>query len=163
PTVYLVVARLKTTRLYKIIGVYVPLAVRQTVPEYGGGGLRLADDADSHIGLGKPGERFLDVTRGLILGHHDLEAIDRGGEIALFHVIAADRHFLAGELVARAFELGLGGVGVFRGRIFANHLFQRVDRLFGAALVARGVRDLVVMRGCDQVLRVGRVRAAGMQ
>src|SRR3981189_2535521 len=61
----LVFAGLDSTGLYQIIGVLVPLAVRKIVPEHGGGGLRLADDADRHIGLGQPGQRFLDVARGL--------------------------------------------------------------------------------------------------
>src|SRR5882724_9222214 len=159
----LILARLETAGLYKIIGVLVPATVRKIVPKDGRRGLRLADDADRHIGLGKPGQRFLDVPRGLVAGHHGLEAVDGGGVVALFDVVAADVHFLAGELVARAFQLGLGGGGVFRGRIFADHLFQRRDRLLGAGLVARGVGNLVIMRGRDQVLRVGRVRAAGMQ
>src|SRR4030088_2204209 len=120
----LILARLETTRLYKIIGVLVPAAVRKIVAKHGRGGLRLAADADRHIGLGEPGQCFLDMPRGLVAGDHGLEAVDGGGVVALFDVIAADVHFLAGELVARAFQLGLGGVGVFRGRIFADHLFQ---------------------------------------
>src|SRR6201999_3041020 len=67
------------------------------------------------------------------------------------------------QLVARAFHLGLGADGVFGGRIFADHLFQRGDGLLGPTLVARGVGDLVVMRGRYQVLRIGGVGAAGMQ
>src|SRR3984893_7084482 len=118
-----VLARLDSARLYKIIGVFVPGAIRKIVPEHGGGGLRLADDADRHIGLGQPAQRFLDMPRGLIAGDHGLEAIDGGRVVVLFHVIAADIHFLAGELVARAFELGLGADGIFRSRIFADHLF----------------------------------------
>src|SRR5882757_6420284 len=159
----LVLARLETAGLYKIIGLLVPAAVRKIVAKHRGCGLRLAGNADRHIGLGQPGQRFLDMPGGLILGHHGLEAVDGGGVVALFHVIAADRHFAAGELVARAFELGLGAGGIFRRRIFAHHLFERGDRLFGAALVAGNVRNLVVVRRRDQVLRVGRVRAAGMQ
>src|SRR6201999_3028452 len=120
----LILARLETARLYKIIGVLVPAAVRKIMPEHGGGGLRLADNADRHIGLGEPLQRFLDMPRGLILGHHGLEAVDRSRVVLLFHVIAADIHFLAGELVAGALELGLGVDGVFRGWIFADHLFQ---------------------------------------
>src|ERR1700738_485237 len=143
----LVLARLETPGLYKIIGVLVPAAVRKIVPEHGGGGLRLADDADRHIGLGQPGERFLDVARGLIPGDHGLETVDGGGVVALFHVIASDIHFLAGELVARAFPLGLGADGIFRRRILADHLFERGDRLLGPALIAADVRNLVVMRG----------------
>src|SRR5713226_3105619 len=159
----LVLARLETAGLYKIIGVLVPAAVRKIVPEHGGGGLRLADDADRHIGLGQPGQRFLDMPRGLVLGDHGLEAVDRGGVVALVHVIAADRHFAAGELVARAFELGLGADGIFRGRIFADHLFQRSDWIFCPALVAGNVGNLVVMRGRDQILRIGGVRASRVQ
>src|SRR5882672_3019258 len=159
----LILARLETAGLYKIIGVLVPAAVRKIVPKDGRRRLRLADDADRHIGFREPGQRFLDMPRGLVAGDHGLEAVDGGGVVALFHVIAADVHFLAGELVARAFELGLGAGGVLGSRIFANHLFQRRDRLFGAGLVAGDVRDLVVMRRRDQILRVGGIRAAGMQ
>src|SRR6202165_271792 len=107
-----VLARLDSARLYKIIGVFVPGAIRKIVPEHGGGGLRLADDADRHIGLGEPGQRFLDMARGLVLGDHGLEAVDGAGVIALVEIEAADIHFLAGELVARAFKLGLGAVCV---------------------------------------------------
>src|SRR5258706_3916563 len=159
----LVLARLETAGLYKIIGVLVPAAVGKIVPEHGGCGLRLADDADRHIGLGQPGQRFLDMPRGLVLGDHGLESVDGGGVVALFHVIAADIHLAAGELIARAFEFGLGADGIFRRRIFADHLFQRGHGLFGEALIAGNVRNLIVVRGCDQILGVGRVGAAGMQ
>src|SRR5882724_6230390 len=125
----LVLARLETTRLYKIIGVLVPAAVRKVVPKYGRRGLRLAVDADREIGLGEPVQRLLDMARGLVARNHRLVAVDAGGEVALLHVVAADSHFLAGELVAGAFELGLGGGRIFRRRIFANHLFQRGNRL----------------------------------
>src|ERR1700760_408319 len=94
----LILARFETTGLYKIIGVLVPAAVRKIVPEHRRRGLRLADDADRHIGLGQPRQRFLDMPRGLVLRDDCLEAIDRRGVVALFHVIAADIHFLAGEL-----------------------------------------------------------------
>src|ERR1700682_1640378 len=104
----LVLARLETAGLYKIIGVLVPAAVRKIMSQHGGGGLRLADDADRHIGLGQPGQRFFDMPCGLVLGHHGLEAVDRADIVALVELAAADNHFLAGELIARAFELGLG-------------------------------------------------------
>src|SRR6476659_7183958 len=141
----LILARLETAGLYKIIGVLVPAAVRKIVSKDGSRRLRLADDADRHIGLGEPRQRFLDMAGGLIAGHHHLEAVDGRGGIALVHVVAADIHFLAGELFARAFELGLGACSVFRRRIFADHLFKRRDRLFGTGLIARDVRDLVVV------------------
>src|SRR6202163_1772517 len=95
----LILARLETAGLYKIIGVLVPAAVRKIVPKDGRRGLRLADDADSHIGPGEPRERFLDMPHGLVAGDHGLEAVDGAGIVALFHVIAADVHFLASELV----------------------------------------------------------------
>src|SRR6201999_996417 len=71
----LILARLETAGLYKIIGVLVPAAVRKIVPEHGRRGLRLADDADRHIGFGEPLQRFLDVPRGLILRHHGLVSV----------------------------------------------------------------------------------------
>src|SRR3954447_18939024 len=84
----LILARLETAGLYKIVSVLVPAAVRKVVPKYRGRGLRLADDPDRHIGLGQPGQRFLDMAGGLVLGDHGLEAVDRGGVVALVHVIA---------------------------------------------------------------------------
>src|SRR6478735_5229275 len=151
----LILARLETARLYKIIGVLVPAAIGKIMPEHGGGRLRLADDADRHIGFGQPLQCFLDVPRGLISGHHGLETIDGSGVVAFFHIVAADNHFLAGKLVARALKLGLGINSVFRGWIFTDHLFERSDRFLGAPLVARRIGDLVVLRRRDQELRVG--------
>src|SRR5882724_10839663 len=104
----LILARLETAGLYKIIGGLVPAAVRKIVPKDGRGGLRLTDNADCHIALGEPRQRFLDMAGGLIAGDHGLEAVDRRGVVFLQQVVAADVHFLAGELIARAFELGLG-------------------------------------------------------
>src|SRR5215212_10039463 len=142
----LILARLETAGLYKIIGVLVPAAVRKVVSKYRGGGLGLADDADRHIGLGEPGQRFLHVSSGLILRDHGLETVDRRRVVAFSHVIAADIHFTAGQLVARAFELGFGADRIFRGRIFSDHLLKCRDRLFGPALVAGDVGNLVVVR-----------------
>src|SRR3954468_14248667 len=102
----LILARLETAGLYKIIGVLVPAAVGKVVSKYRGGGLGFADDADRHIGLGEPRQRFLHVPSGLILGDHGLETVDGRGVVAFSHVIATDIHFTAGELVAGAFELG---------------------------------------------------------
>src|ERR1700674_3064286 len=159
----LVLARLETAGPYKIIGVLVPGTVGKIMPEHGGGGLCLADNADRHIGLGEPGQRFLDMPRGLVLGHHGLETIDRGGVIAFLHVIAADIHFAARELVARAFELGFRADGIFRGRIFADHFFERGDGFLGPALIPGSVRNLVVVRGRNQILRIGGVGTSRVQ
>src|SRR6187551_1526921 len=109
----LILARLETAGLYKIVGVLVPAAVRKIVSEHGRRGLRLADDADRQIGLGEAVQRLLDMTRGLVAGHHGLVAVDAGSEILLLHIVAPDGHLLAGQLVAPAFDLRLGGSGVF--------------------------------------------------
>ncbi len=133
------------------------------MPEHGGRGLRLVDDAERHIGFGQPHQRLFDVTRGLVLGDHDFEAVDGAGVVLLVQVIAPDLHFLAGELVAGDFDFLFGADGVFAGRILADHLVERAERLLGAGLVAGDVRDFVEIGGADQVLRVSGVRAAGMQ
>src|SRR5882757_9341960 len=91
----LILARLETAGLYKIRSVLGPAAVRKIVPKHGGGRLGLADDADRHIGLGQARQRLLDMPRGLISRDHGLEAVDRGGVVALAHVIAADIHLFA--------------------------------------------------------------------
>src|SRR2546423_7302386 len=103
------------------------------------------------------------MAGGLVLRDDRLVAVDRRRVVALLRVVTADIHFLAGELVARTLDLGLGRGRIFGRRIFAHHLFERGDRLLGAALIAADVRNLVVMRGGDQILRIGRIRAAGMQ
>src|SRR6476661_3415310 len=150
----LILARLETAGLYKIIGVLVPAAVRKIVSKYGGSGLRFADNADRHISLGEPGQRFLNMPRGLVLRHHGLETVDRSGVVAFLHVVAADVHFAAGKLVTRAFELGFRADGIFRRRIFADHFFERRNGLLGPALILGSVRNLVVVLDGDQILRI---------
>src|SRR5205085_4088904 len=68
----LVLARLETAGLYKIVSVLVPAAVRKVVSKHGGCGLRLADDTDGQIGLGQAVQRFLDMAGGLVAGNHGL-------------------------------------------------------------------------------------------
>src|SRR5689334_24083782 len=68
----LILARFETARFYNIIRVLIPLAVWKVMPEHGGRGLRLADDADGHIGFGQALQRLLDVARGLVARHHRL-------------------------------------------------------------------------------------------
>src|SRR5258708_13125595 len=82
----LVLARLETARLYKIIGVLVPAAVRKIVAQHGGGGLRLAADADRHIGLGQPRQPFLDMPFGLVAGDPGLQTLHTARVGPLFPV-----------------------------------------------------------------------------
>src|SRR5580704_1852851 len=152
----LVLLRLVAAGLHQIIGVLVPFAVGKIVPEHGRRGLRLADLPDRHVGLRQARQRLLDMARGLVLRDHGLEAVDARDVVAFLQIVAADIHLLARELVARTFHLGLGADGIFGVRIFAHHLFERGDRLFGPPLVAADVGNLIVLRGRDQVLRIGR-------
>ena len=131
--------------------------------EHGGGGLRLLHDAERHIGLGEPQQGFLDVARSLIAGDHDLEAVDRAGVGALVQQLTPDVHLLAGKLVARDLDLALGGDGVFGVGIFAGDLFEVLNCFLGAVLVARDFGYLVEIGRADEILRIGGVRAAGMQ
>src|SRR5437879_5367781 len=82
----LVLARLETARLYKIVGVLVPLAVRKIVPKHGSRGLRLAVDADRHIGLGQPRQSFLDMPRCLVAGIVCLDSVYWGRDILFLRV-----------------------------------------------------------------------------
>ncbi len=131
--------------------------------EHGGRSLRLLDDTERHIDLGEPQEGFLDVTRPLVARHHHLEAIDGAYVIVRLLQLTPNIHFLAGQLVARNFNLALGGDGIFGLGIFADHLFEGLDRLVGALLVARDFGHLIEIGRPDQELRVGRIRASRMQ
>src|SRR6188474_2337538 len=94
----LVLGRLEAAGLHQPVGVLVPAAVREIVAEHSRGGLRLLRDAERHIGLSEPEQRFFHVARGLILRHDDLEPVDPAGELSLAKIIETDRHLLAGQL-----------------------------------------------------------------
>jgi len=133
------------------------------MPEHGGGGLGFRNDPERHVTLGEAHQGFLHMPRGLVARHHDLEPVDGANKILLALVVAADGHFLGGQLIAGAFDLAPGVRGIFAVGEFAYHLFERCDRLLGAPLVAVDVGNLVEVGGADQIHRIGRVRRAGMQ
>src|SRR6478672_875346 len=133
----LVLIGLDAPLLHEGIGVFIPTAVRKIMTQHGGRGLRFLDYAERHVGFGQPKQRFLDVTRGLVACHHDLEAIDRTDEVPGIQILTADIHLLAGQLVARDLDLALGRDGILGIGVFADHLVERLHCLLGAILVAR--------------------------
>ena len=54
-------------------------------------------------------------------------------------VIAADLHFLAGQLIAGDFYFLLGADGIFAARIFADDFVKCAECFFGACLIAGNV------------------------
>src|SRR5262249_5626851 len=124
-------ARLEPAGFHQPIGVRVPRAVREIVAQHCGGSLRLVDDAERHIDLGEPHQRLLAVARRLILGHHDLEPVDRACVVALLQIITADRHLLAGQLIPGDVDLALGACGIFAVGEFADHVVERGERSLG--------------------------------
>ena len=52
------------------------------MPKDGSRGLRLLHDAERHVALGEPHQRFLDMARRLILRHHHFEPVD-GADVIL--------------------------------------------------------------------------------
>src|SRR5690606_25787621 len=101
----LVLLRRKTPTLQQRIGILVPLAVGITVPEDGGGGLCFGRQAHRVIGFGEAGQRLLDMPGVRIVLDDVAEARDGGDIFAALEIVAADLHFLAGELVAREADL----------------------------------------------------------
>src|SRR5262249_50218511 len=75
----LILCRLEPALFHQGVGVLVPRAVGEIVPEHRGRGLRLADDTERHVELSQPHQRLLDVARRLVVGDNHLEAVDRGG------------------------------------------------------------------------------------
>src|SRR5262249_46690443 len=155
--------RLNALRLHQCISVLVPATFGEVVAEHGGRSLRLVDDTERHIDLGEPQEGLLDVTRPLVARHHHLEAIDGADVVVRVLQLTPNIHFLARQLVARDLDLALGGDGIFGLGIFADHLFESLDRLVGAVLVARDFGHLIEIGGADEELRVGGIRASWMQ
>src|SRR5215467_6560886 len=154
---------LHAPRLHQRISVLVPAAFGEVVAEHGSRSLRLLDDPERQIDLREPQEGFLDVTRPLVARHHHLEAIDGAYVIVRVLQLTPNIHFLAGQLIARNLDLALGGDGIFGLGIFADHLFERLDRLVGALLVAGDFRHLIEIGRADEELRVGGIGASRMQ
>lgn len=71
------------------------------------------------------------------------------------HVVAADLHFLAGELVARETDLGLCVIDILGVRIVVDDGLHRFDRLGRGALVLRHVDDLLGIGETDEILHIG--------
>ena len=110
----LVLVRLQAPALQQIIGVVIPVAVREIVSEHGGGRLRLVGDPEPEIGLGQPIESLFGVACRLVFRQHVVEPVDRRRIIVACQIIAPDRHFLAGELIANHLNLVFGIIDIFR-------------------------------------------------
>src|SRR6476469_983531 len=54
--------------------------------------LGLGNDAELIIGLSQSAQGLFDLCRGLVVGHHDFEAIDGGKKIVMAQIEAADLH-----------------------------------------------------------------------
>ena len=80
---------------------------------------------------------------------------------AALEIVAADLHFLAGELVAGEAHLRLRVLDIFAnsGQRWID-LFHRLDGAARFLLVLRHVADLPEIAQADDVLRVGRVFGA---
>src|SRR5262249_6371715 len=158
----LVFRRLKPACVQQRIGVLVPAAIGEIVPEHRGGGLCLAHHTKSQIDLCQSQQRFLDVPRGLILGHDLLEPGRRTGVVAPLHVVAPDQHSLTGQLIAGLLDLAFGGYRILSIRIFADHLVEHGNGLLGPLLVARHLANLIKIARTDQELCISGIRTAGM-
>ena len=145
------------------VAVLVPGAAGVVVAEHGGGLPRLLRQAERQVDLGQPVQRLGHVVGGLVILDHALEPADRRAVQLLALVEAADIHLLAGQMVAAEVDLqprvaGIGGVGEA-----VHHVLQRGHGLFGAALVALRVGDLLVVAERAQVIGIGDVAMRRMQ
>src|SRR5262249_29435588 len=132
-----VLVRLNAPRLHQGIGVLVPAAFGEVVAEHRGRSLRLLHDTERHIDLGEPQQGFLDVARPLVARHHHLEAIDGAYVVVRVLQLTPNIHFLARQPVARDLDLALGGDGIFGTGIFADDLFEGLDRVLRPILIAQ--------------------------
>src|SRR6185312_16379595 len=153
--------RRQALALQQGVGVLVPLAVGEIVPEHGGGGLRLVGDSETEVSLDQAVERFGRMARGLVILKDVAKAIDGGGVIAAVEIEPPDRHFLARQLIFGDRDLEFRVFGVFRLRVFIDDRFERLQRLLRLFLVARDIRYLHVIGiglQVQDVIRLRRVR-----
>ena len=122
--------------LHERVAVGIPVGPRIVGSEHGGDLLRLAGEADREIRLDETVQRFGNVGRGLVVGDDLLEAVDRREVFATLEIVAADFHFLAGELIADHVGLQLGVAGVVAFRETGGHFGQREQGKIGAGLIA---------------------------
>jgi hypothetical protein len=139
----LIFTRLGAVALQELVGIRIPLAVRIVVAENGSSSLRLFDDAHRVIGFDQTRERFFDLVGAWILLDDDAEARDGGKVFLALHIVAADLHFLAGELVARKADLRLRVIDIFGIGIVVDDRLHRLDGSCRGALILRHVDDLL--------------------
>ena len=84
-------------------------------------------------------------------------------KFAADEIIAPHRHFLAGEMVEREIDLETRIAGIFGVGETLHDILQRGERLFGVALVAADIGDLLVERHRLEIKRIGDFMAAGMK
>ena len=125
--------------------------------------LGLVQQAQGQIGLDQAVERLRRVAGGLVAVDDGLEAADGGQRVALAQVVAADGHFLAGQLVVDHVDLQPRVGGVLGARIALDDLAQVVERLAGGGLVAADVDDLLEVADGLQVVGVGRRGLPGIE
>src|SRR5579864_4672061 len=159
----LVNLRLQMMPLQELVGVLVPGAAGIIVAQHGGRGFRFAVDTQRIVGLGQTLQGFGDLRGLLILLDDRAKAVDGADIIALVEVVAADRHFLARQMIERQVDLERCVAGIFGIREALDDVLQRRECAFGARLVAADIDDLLVERDRLQVEGVCDFFAARMK
>src|SRR4029078_4647486 len=159
----LVLLRLCAVLLQKTVGVVVPFAVREVVAKHGGRSFGLVDDAQRHIGLGQTHQGFFHLLGGLVVAHHDAEAIDGGEIIVMPQVVTAHRHLARGKQIAQDAHSVLRLVRIARSRIALEQLLVGVEGLSRGALIAFRIEHLNVIGHANDVLGEVRLGRAGME
>ena len=103
-------------------------------------------------------------VRGRVIGlHNRAEAIDRRQGLIVTQIPAANRHFLASQLVANHVELHAGITGILAVWESADHVHQGITRAFRCCLISTDIRDLVEVARRNQVIRILGLGAARMK
>jgi hypothetical protein len=155
--------RLEVVVGQQLVGLGVPGVAREVVAQHRAVALGLVQQAQGQVALDQAVEGFGGVRGGLVAVDHGAEPADGRQGLAVAQVVAADGHFLAGQLVADHVDLQAGVLGVFRVGIALDHVAQRGHGLLGGGLVAVDVDDLLEIADGLQIVGVRGRRVARIQ
>ena len=127
--------------------VLVPARIREVVAEDGRRSLRFLTNAERHIGFRDTHQRFLNMGRRLMLGHHRLEAIDRREIILVLQIVTADFHLGRSNRI-----LGDAHAVISVARVLAVRIARLESLQLGKGTA--GIRLIAI--GTDHVVEVGR-------
>src|SRR5215472_17811981 len=145
------------------IAVLIPLATRVVVTENCGIGLCLGGEAKRQIAFDKALQRLGHMRRRLIIVDDAFEPVHSSQILAALKIVAADLHFLTGQMIASKIEFELGVACVLAVGKTTHYVIERLQGLVRYLLIAADIGDLDIVGNRLQIIGISNVAVTGMQ